>query len=384
MDLRPSASRVALVAALALAACGHNTPFMEALQGGDLAGAKQLAGATDLRQRNSDGENALHVAARYGDAEVVAALLDRGADIHTATLANWTPLHFASFQGNHKVATLLLQRGADPNRRAKHGLTPLLLASMEGDEAMVEVLLAHGAAPSLAAEGGFTPLHRAMDVETARLLLEAGADTNAADAWGNTPDALAGVAGRDGVAELITTYRAKAAPAAAVPPEQPTQPALVSEAAAPQITTTRELDGAVIQSVAVPRMEGSGVQPHFVEILSQTAVDSASRVTHLKVVGAADIEALLGFEKQKDLLGCDSASCMAEIGGALGVDALLRIQLGKLGETFALSATLIHIAAATPVVRGTLRVAGPPDALLPAVEALVGGVLEPVRGALTP
>lgn len=59
-------------------------------------------------------------------------------------------------------------------------------------------------------------------------------------------------------------------------------------------------------------------------------MDSEVLATHLrehglKVMTGRDIGAVLGLERQKQLLGCmdDSTSCSAELAGALGVGALV-------------------------------------------------------------
>src|SRR6185295_5852068 len=56
----------------------------------------------------------------------------------------------------------------------------------------------------------------------------------------------------------------------------------------------------------------------------------------VSVTGKNDIAALLGLERQKQLLGCsdEQASCLAELAGALGVDGLLTGSLGKVGNGY--------------------------------------------------
>jgi hypothetical protein len=88
---------------------------------------------------------------------------------------------------------------------------------------------------------------------------------------------------------------------------------------------------------------------------------------------------MLGMERQKELLGCDDISCMAQIGGALGVDALLSVKVGKIGSTYRLSASLIHIAKAEVLVRASTQTSGEADALIGMVEHLVRATLEPIR-----
>lgn len=56
----------------------------------------------------------------------------------------------------------------------------------------------------------------------------------------------------------------------------------------------------------------------------------------LRVVTQRDIATVLSLERQKQLLGCadDSTSCMAELAGALGVDAIATGQVAKVGKSF--------------------------------------------------
>jgi|CXWL01.1.fsa_nt_gi TolB-like protein len=56
----------------------------------------------------------------------------------------------------------------------------------------------------------------------------------------------------------------------------------------------------------------------------------------VKVTTAADIGTVLGFERQKELLGCaeNAQSCIAELANALGVDGLVVGSIGKFGDNF--------------------------------------------------
>ena len=61
------------------------------------------------------------------------------------------------------------------------------------------------------------------------------------------------------------------------------------------------------------------------------------------VVGRDDIEAIMKLESAKMSVGCDDASCMAELGGALGVDHLIAGAAGKLGSTFLVNMQLLVV-----------------------------------------
>jgi ankyrin repeat protein len=137
---------------------------------------------------------------------VVDALLDAGADPRTLTTEEGeTVLMTAARAGNLEVVRTLLKRGADVNAREKYkGQTALMWAAAERHAADVKLLLEHGAdwkirsfdretkVPRLSAassispiaRGGFTALAfaaREGDVETARVMLDAGVDINYGD-----------------------------------------------------------------------------------------------------------------------------------------------------------------------------------------------------------
>ena len=67
----------------------------------------------------------------YDDPSLVKLLLDRGASATKgpAGMRGWTPLLFASGAGNVESVRLLLNAGADPNARAPGGQTPLVMAA---------------------------------------------------------------------------------------------------------------------------------------------------------------------------------------------------------------------------------------------------------------
>jgi len=88
------------------------------------------------------GMQPLHWAAHCGHADVVADLLEMGADIN-APAESWTALHLATELGHGEVVRLLLERGA--NREARldeaHGhMTPLEMAEEWGISEMAELL----------------------------------------------------------------------------------------------------------------------------------------------------------------------------------------------------------------------------------------------------
>jgi hypothetical protein len=59
------------------------------------------------------------------------------------------------------------------------------------------------------------------------------------------------------------------------------------------------------------------------------------------VVGADEIRAMVGLEKQKQALECSSGDCLAEIGGALGAEELVIGSLSRFGDTYLLDLRLL-------------------------------------------
>lgn len=68
-------------------------------------------------------------AAAEGDAQQVAALLSRGANIEARARDDWTPLTVAAREGHGDVVRLLLKRGAAVNAKEGGGHTALFWAS---------------------------------------------------------------------------------------------------------------------------------------------------------------------------------------------------------------------------------------------------------------
>jgi len=90
-----------------------------------------------------------------------------------------------------------------------------------------------------------------------------------------------------------------------------------------------------------------------------------------EVVGQDDINALIGFEKQKQLLGCDDVTCMADIGGALGVELLLGAKVARLANDWAITIKVINIKSVKVESRSSDFVKGDAKALLEAVPGIV-------------
>lgn len=129
-------------------------------------------------------------------------------------------------------------------------------------------------------------------------------------------------------------------------------------------------------SFAVFDLKPSGVSAETAQNLTQILSVEIKRVEGTSVIGRDDVMAMLQLEKDKTMLGCiDDISCVAEIGGALGVEKLVVGDVGKLAETYVISLRLIdaHVVKVDNRVNESLK--GLQDQLIPAVRYAVRRLL---------
>ena len=220
---------------------------------GDVNSARILlaGGANPDAAIPSWGGTALIIASTMGKTDVVKVLLEKGADPNIRDGNSFTALHAAvrdsdygedQAQRSAAVATVkvLLEHKADPNARihqekqtvraqnevAFEGATPLALAAEVNNLDAVKALVEGGADPNIATEQGTTPLilsaggatdeqrprnpdERAVAVQTARYLVDHGADVNAVGQFGWTAVHVASYQGLNDVVEFLASKGAK-------------------------------------------------------------------------------------------------------------------------------------------------------------------------------
>ena len=121
--------------------------LVAAVRTGDLAAARDLIAAdADPDAPQGDGATALHWAAHRGDVEAAGLLVEAGADVNAANTLGATPLWLAARNGSAPLVGMLLEAGANPNVTLRMGETPLMSAARSGNLRVVEMLLDRGAA----------------------------------------------------------------------------------------------------------------------------------------------------------------------------------------------------------------------------------------------
>ncbi len=83
--------------------------------------------------------SAIQAAAKSGDLAAIKTLIGEGANINGSSFAD-SPLKKA-IEGDHKeVVAFLVEKGADVNTKTKDGLTPLQLAVKGGNKDIIKIL----------------------------------------------------------------------------------------------------------------------------------------------------------------------------------------------------------------------------------------------------
>jgi hypothetical protein len=127
-----------------------------------------------------------------------------------------------------------------------------------------------------------------------------------------------------------------------------------------------------------------GVSAGTVEILGNVIAADLAR-EGFDVISKSDIQAMLGFQKERAILGCtEDAGCIAEIGGSLGVDFVLTGQMGQIGSQFNLSLIVVDTKKARVATRLSSFCEANEDALVKAARAAVVTVATAVRGGALP
>ena len=98
----------------------------------------------ELNLPDDAGLTPLHLAAARCRTNIVALLLDKGADVDREARDRATPLHLAAQEGCTNVVNMLLLKKAKVNARDDKGRTPLKRAEEWNQPTAVQILRQHG------------------------------------------------------------------------------------------------------------------------------------------------------------------------------------------------------------------------------------------------
>ncbi|HUB07620.1 MAG TPA: hypothetical protein VMB50_11490 [Myxococcales bacterium] len=106
--------------------------------------------------------------------------------------------------------------------------------------------------------------------------------------------------------------------------------------------------------LAVLALKAEGVESTLADTVDETLTADLGRAGKYEVIGRSEIEAMAGFQSERLKLGCTGdTACLAEIGGALGVDRLVFGSLGRAGSLYVLNTKLLEISKAKVIARDT-------------------------------
>jgi ankyrin repeat protein len=130
---------------------------------------------------------------KYGNAEIVQSLLEKGADTNDQDSDGKPPLYWAACNDDDeeaaKICTLLIEKGVDINHQATDGRIAVIGAIINGNNKTLEMLLGAGADPNIQRENGTSALYFAASrsAEAVKMLLEHNAEPNIENMHKATP-----------------------------------------------------------------------------------------------------------------------------------------------------------------------------------------------------
>jgi len=195
----------------------------QAVDAGDMDRVRGLLEADPslLEARDDHGDTPLNRAcfnertwSRQSD--VARFLIAQGAEINTRNNFGATPLNSAFYGSgaDFDLVKRLIAKGADINTRDNSGMTPILHAALFGDLETAKFLIDHGADINVASRqyGRSTALLLALtfnsDNAMARLLVESGAKLNQKDSRGNTELHVAAMRGFGSLVQPLVAHGA--------------------------------------------------------------------------------------------------------------------------------------------------------------------------------
>lgn len=109
-------------------------------------------------------------------------------------------------------------------------------------------------------------------------------------------------------------------------------------------------------SVAIPGVNCAGLPAPLCDSLLEHFVIGLSAQRRVNVMAAKDVTALIGLDRQRQLMGCEGSSCVVELANALGVDGLVVMSVTKSDPYYLASARVLRTRDGSAWTQATRRV----------------------------
>jgi TolB-like protein len=134
--------------------------------------------------------------------------------------------------------------------------------------------------------------------------------------------------------------------------------------------------------IAVMELKGSqGMPVELTRSLTALIPEVLDKQGPFKALSTQDINQMLAYESIKDQAGCDDVGCLAQIGGALGVDYVVSGSITLVADTYLIQLQLLNIAQARVDGRAAREYKGGPTGLLDEVRAATKLVVRDLMAA---
>jgi len=175
------------------------------------AAQRAITAGADLEDRGEGDATPLVAATKQNRIDLARVLIDAGADVNAKDGIQDSAFLYAGAEGFDEILTMTIEADADVASTNRYGGTALIPASEHGHVSTVKILIAAGVPVDHVNNLNWTAMHEAItlndggpnQVETVRLLLEAGADPSIPEGNGRTARELAVERGYDEIVAVI-------------------------------------------------------------------------------------------------------------------------------------------------------------------------------------
>jgi ankyrin repeat protein len=168
--------------------CADADSLNRAAQRGCVEKVREFLATNGIDSKNGGESEALRIAIRSDNKEIAQLLINAGAPVNPSITTLWSPLADAAFAKHFDMMKLLLQSGAKVDAPDHRGM-PLLVSTGFFNPTVTNILLEAGADANAADREGETALMKASGhgvKESVKVLIEHHADVNRKDLNGRT------------------------------------------------------------------------------------------------------------------------------------------------------------------------------------------------------